>query len=81
MSERIHGHVVLEAILAESAPIPRSQLTDAMATLHGMDARYHTCSASDMTLQDLLEFLLERGKISESADGIVAHREQMCTHG
>jgi probable metal-binding protein len=81
MPQSVHGHEVLEAILAHSGPIPRAHLAAAMADAHGADARYHTCSAQDMTLDELLAFLLERGKISSEADGIVAHREEMCAHG
>lgn len=78
MSKSYHGHEVLEAILAEDAPVPRERLAAAMASLHGPDALYHTCSAAGMTLDELIVFLLERGKISETPDGFIAHREAMC---
>ncbi len=80
MPQSIHGHEVLEAILAHPGPVARAELAARMAEAHGADARYHTCSADDMPFDGLMAFLLERGKITETAAGVVAHREEMCQH-
>lgn len=80
MPTEVHGHAVLHAILDSPEPITREALAAAMAAEHGDNVEYHTCSAAGMDLPGLLEFLLMRGKITETAQGLVAHPEEMCDH-
>lgn len=80
MPTEVHGHEVLHTILDSPTPVTRESLAAAMAAEYGDDVQYHTCSSSGMDLPELLEFLLMRGKISETDDGLVAHREEMCDH-
>lgn len=80
MSEPVHGHEVLEMLLASPEPTPIAALRDAAGREFGADARYYTCAASDMTLDELVEFLLMRRKVTETDGGLVAHREEMCDH-
>lgn len=81
MPERVHGHAVLEILLAAPSPMTRAALLQTTEEEFGADARYHTCSADDMTIEELLQFLLERRKITEADGYLTAHREEMCDHG
>lgn len=80
MSTEVHGHAVLEMMLEADAPFSRAALIERVYQEFGPDARFGTCSGSGMTIDELLEFLAERGKISESQGAIVVHGEEICGH-
>lgn len=80
-TESIHGHEVMHLLL-EKGPLTRSVLAAEVATKYGADALFHTCSASEMKLEQLLEFLLSRSKISEGPAGLAMKgAEHICDHG
>lgn len=80
MAESIHGHEVIEMILAAEKPFSRNELQEAVRVRFGETARFHTCSARDMTVDELLSFLGGRGKVLE-VDGLLEMREgQICDH-
>lgn len=80
MTDSVHGHAVLDVLAASPEPMSRESLREAAARLWGADRRYHTCSASDMSLDDLVEFLLVRRKISEQEHTLIVHPEERCSH-
>lgn len=80
MSSTVHGHAVLNMILSASQPMTLDALREAVSREFGADARFHTCSADELTLDDLLAFLLARGKLTQTGDTLTAHREAMCAH-
>lgn len=72
MSDSIHGHDLLH-LLMEPAPTPegwtRSTLAGELAKRYrNPDCRFHTCSMNDLTLNQLLDLLKERGKLIEHSD-------------
>ncbi|MBM3494294.1 MAG: DUF2492 family protein [Armatimonadetes bacterium] len=77
----VHGHAILEMLLAAQQPMTRETLAQAADEEFGPDARYHTCSAEEMQMDDLLRFLLDRRKVTEHNGYLTAHREEMCDHG
>jgi probable metal-binding protein len=81
LTDTVHGHAVLEMLLSAERPMTRAELGAAAASAYGPDARYHTCSAEGMTLDELLQFLLTREKIDEDDGVLAAHRDRMCVHG
>ena len=62
-STDIHGHEVLALVAQAAPPFTMESLRATAAARWGAEVRYHTCSATGMTLDALLEFLLARGKI------------------
>ncbi len=80
MPNDVHGHAVLEMILDAPAPMTRHGVLSAAKARFGAEARYYTCSAAAMTIEDLLEFLVARRKISIADDVVTAYRERMCSH-
>ena len=46
----------------------------------GPDARFHTCSAADMTVDQLIDFLAQRGKFIEDGDGFSTAADRICGH-
>lgn len=80
MSDSIHGHQVMELMLSLDRSISKQELVQLMARHFGEQARYHTCSASEMDAQQLIHFLEERGKFIESSEGIATAAERICNH-
>ncbi len=56
----IHGHEVLE--MMDGKDYTESSLLDAIHKKFGTDARFHTCSQSDMNAEQLIAFLKAKGK-------------------
>ena len=56
----IHGHEVLE--MMDGKDYTESSLLDAIHKKFGTDARFHTCSQSDMNAEQLITFLKAKGK-------------------
>lgn len=56
----IHGHEVLE--MMDGKDYTESSLLDAIHKKFGTDARFHTCSQSDINAEQLIAFLKAKGK-------------------
>ena len=80
MYESFHGHEVMRMIVSAQEPYSRKQLSAAVETEFGQNARFHTCSAQSMTLDELLHFLSERGKLTEVNGLLNVAREDICNH-
>ncbi|BBT78587.1 YecH family metal-binding protein [Aeromonas allosaccharophila] len=81
MSQSVHGHEVMEMMLAHGGQFTRASLKQAMAERFGAEARFHTCSASEMDAEALIDFLAARGKFIDSAEGFQTHADKICNHG
>jgi probable metal-binding protein len=77
-TEQVHGHEVLRLLHAAEAPLTRTQLAAEVRRRFGADARFRTCSAGGMTLDELLAFLVARGKVVEREGVLAADISQMC---
>ncbi|QSX34869.1 YecH family protein [Shewanella avicenniae] len=80
MSESIHGHEVLEMLLAQPQGVTKGELKAQMLQKFGTEARYHTCSAADMDADALIEFLAARGKFVDAPAGFTTEAEKICNH-
>ncbi len=78
MTESIHGHEVI-AMMAGNSYTEESLLA-AIREKFGEDARFHTCSASDMTASELIAFLRARGKFMPSDGGFAFDPAKRCSH-
>lgn len=79
--QSIHGHEVLEMILAAGKPFTKGSLEAAIHQKFGTDARFHTCSAEHMTAQELIQFLESRGKFIPEGEGFRTDRDKICHQG
>ncbi|MGF1680866.1 YecH family metal-binding protein [Photobacterium minamisatsumaniensis] len=77
---QIHAHTVLNMLLADDATYTIASLKQAVETEYGEEVRFHTCSQQDLTFDALLSFFLERRKVIQDGECIVANRERMCSH-
>ena len=77
---KVHGHEVLEMMLASGKPYTKRSLTAEILSTFGSDTRFHTCSAEDLTAAELVEFLEARGKFIPQAEGFQTSPDLMCKH-
>lgn len=75
-----HGHEVMRLLGAAESGLTRAELAAAAAARCGEDASFHTCAAEGMTLDRLLVFLAERGKVVERDGRLHAELGRMCNH-
>lgn len=80
MPANIHGHEILEHIIEAGGTLRLSELRAFATATHGEDALYHTCSASQMSFEQLLEFLTSRSKVTVVGEQVTVHAEKMCQH-
>lgn len=76
----IHGHEVMERIMAADRPMSRTEILDDIRETYGADARFHTCSAEGMTATELIDFISARSKLVGPEDAMTINRDEVCDH-
>ncbi|WP_225087771.1 YecH family metal-binding protein [Pectobacterium colocasium] len=76
----IHGHEVLQMMLASGESFTTEQLISTIEARFGSEARFHTCSAENMTAPMLVQFLAERGKFIPHDAGFTTSASKICQH-
>ncbi|MGK9175478.1 YecH family protein [Yokenella regensburgei] len=76
----VHGHEVLNMMLDSVEPYTEKSLVAAILARFGNEARFYTCSASDMTAAELVAFLALRGKFIPAETGFSTHISKICNH-
>ncbi|MEG1209861.1 MAG: YecH family protein [Leclercia sp.] len=76
----IHGHDVLTMMIDSAEQYTEQSLIAAITARFGDEARFHTCSASDMTAAELVAFLAARGKFIPQDAGFSTHESKICRH-
>lgn len=80
MNESIHGHEVLDMVLAARGRLTPESLEAQVRERFGPAARFHTCSASGLTCRELIELLGLKGKLVATERGLQADRSKICDH-
>ncbi|MFK3704956.1 YecH family metal-binding protein [Klebsiella sp. NPDC088457] len=76
----IHGHEVLQMMIASGEPYTTASLESAIIARFGAAARFHTCSAEDLTAAQLVAFLQEKGKFIAGEGGFNTSERKICRH-
>ncbi|MER3382394.1 YecH family metal-binding protein [Pectobacterium aroidearum] len=76
----IHGHEVLQMMIASGESFTTEQLISTIEARFGNEARFHTCSAENMTASMLVQFLSERGKFIPQDTGFITSASKICQH-
>ncbi len=76
----IHGHEVLEMMVADGHPYSNERLLAAIAEKFGTDARFYICSGGGMSADQLIETLWAKGKFSGTQDAFVFDTSKKCDH-
>jgi len=80
MSNSVHGHEILHFMLELGGGFTKESLKEAIIARFGADTRYHTCSAQEMTAEELIDFLSAKEKFIETGDGFNTQVEKVCSH-
>lgn len=75
---QIHGHEVLEMMMASGKTYTFETLVQDIYAKFGREARFHTCSAENMTAVDLIEFFEAHGKLLPRTGGFSTSKDVMC---
>ncbi|WP_144212523.1 YecH family protein [Shewanella donghaensis] len=77
MSKSIHGRNVIKLMKEQNTPQPQQQWLALMAEEFGENAEFHTCQASDMAANQLVELFISNGRLTETEAGFVINQ---CGH-
>ena len=75
----IHGHEIIHLIHDAAVPFTRTTLEAEVRLRFGPEVRFHTCCAEAMTLEQLLQFLIFRGKVVEREGRLHAVMARVCS--
>jgi len=78
MYQSFHGHELLRLIGGSADPISEEQIRELSRAHFGDSPRFHTCSMSNLSLDDLLTFLYEKGKLLRENGSVTVARERIC---
>ncbi|MEB6583500.1 YecH family metal-binding protein [Klebsiella quasipneumoniae] len=76
----IHGHEVLQMMLASGECWTAASLEAVIHRRFGAEARFHTCSAENLSAADLVAFLEQKGKFIARAAGFTTAENKICQH-
>jgi probable metal-binding protein len=74
----IHGHEVMQMMLASGKTYTRESLAADISAKFGASARFYTCSAENLTAEGLISFLEARGKFVPQGQGFQTSADLMC---
>ena len=78
--DSIHGHEVLNMMIASGEQYSVESLEAAIVDRFGAEARFHTCSAQDMSTGELVTFLQNKGKFIPAVSGFTTAESKICRH-
>ncbi|MBT9429276.1 YecH family metal-binding protein [Candidatus Symbiopectobacterium endolongispinus] len=76
----IHSHEVLHMMLDSAESYTTEGLIAATEARFGADARFHTCSAADISAAMLVDFLANKGKFIPQEAGFNTAASKICQH-
>ncbi len=78
--QQIHGHEVLDMMLQSGKAYTRATLLNDIVATFGPDSRFFTCSADNLTPEELINFLQAKGKFVPRDEGFQTSSDLMCKH-
>ena len=78
--ESIHGHDVMHMVADSGRTFTKDELIAEIGTKFGVAARFHTCSAENMSAGDLVDFLMARGKFTGTDQAMGIDPSSICQH-
>lgn len=75
-----HGHEILHMMEGHTYAT-KQELIEAIEKRFGTDERYFTCSATDMTATEIVDFLYGKGKFKPTGEaGFTVDLTKVCKH-
>jgi len=78
MMESIHGHKVMRKMIESGQAYTQDSLRIAITEWFGEAARFHACSAENMTSDELISFLSARRKFYSDDAGFRVNEDEIC---
>lgn len=76
-----HVHELMDIVLQEGGMMKIEDLRRHATMAFGSDARFESCSGSaDMTFDEALDFMVERGKASKTESTLMMNITEHCDH-
>ena len=76
----IHGHEVLQMMLASGESWTVASLEAAIRRRFGEEERFHTCSAENLSAAQLVAFLEKKGKLIVREEDFTTAENKICRH-
>ena len=76
----IHAHEVMRMMLKLNRDFSRESLGEAIIEHFGEKARFHSCSAAGMDVNEVIDFLESRGKFVARTEGFNTAQDKICNH-
>lgn len=76
--EQLHAHEVLH--MMEGNSYSEASLKEAIIGKFGKDQLFYACSADGMNVDDLVEFLKNKGKFKPTDEGFTVDVTKVCNH-
>lgn len=76
--EQLHAHEVLH--MMEGNSYSEATLKEAIIKRFGESQHFYTCSAKDMNVDELIEFLKKKEKFMPSDNGFTVDISKVCDH-
>lgn len=67
-------------MLERGGSFTKQSLREAVEQRFGVEARFHTCSAENMTAAQLIDFLEAKGKFVPADAGFTTEAAKICSH-
>ncbi|MBP6865671.1 MAG: YecH family protein [Candidatus Didemnitutus sp.] len=80
MPTEIHGHAVMDLMQASGRTFCRKSLVAYIEHHFGRHTRFCTCSCSDLTAEQLVDFFAARGKFKGTEDAFTLDPGHACHH-
>ena len=80
MTDSIHGHDVMHMIADTRRAFSKAGLVSEIQQKFGEAARFHTCSADNMSAGELVDFLIARGKFTGEPNALTLDTREICQH-
>jgi probable metal-binding protein len=80
MFDKIHGHEVMRMMVESGKQYTRESLREAIHDAFGESTRFYTCSVENMTADELIDFLVQRGKFIGEEENFTTHPDKICDH-
>ena len=80
MEQSIHAHDVLDILGASEAPLAEAELLGRITARYGQAASFTNCRGDRFTFDELVAFMLERGKVASAGGKLSLNRAEVCGH-
>jgi len=77
---QIHGHEVMKMMIQSGKSYTGETLRNEIIQQFGEDARFYTCSAENMTADEIIRFLGFKEKFIDTDEGFITDPSKICDH-